>query len=202
MEASGDEKLSKKTTKSLEDFVKSYNMEIDSLYVENQLSDKLDRPELLKLINECKFYDVILVEDINILSRLTNKCWKKLQHAAQSKNVRVVAINIPATYPILKSYAEINNNDVLSISNNILIEVLGAINSEYNSRYSNKSKAKKKSTGRKPDLKLYAAINKLSDDGYTYEEISKELNCSSTTISRAKKWNAENQISKKKRAVI
>lgn len=192
MEASDDEKLSEKTTTSLKDFVKSHNIGIDSLYIENQLSDKLDRPELLKLINECKLDDVILVDDINIFSRLTNKCWKKLQHAAQSKNVRVVAINIPATYPSLKSSTKMNNNDGLSVSNNILIEVLGAINSEYNSRYSNKGKAKKRSAGRKPDLKLYEAINKLSDDGYTYEDISEELNCSSTTISRAKKWNAEN----------
>jgi DNA invertase Pin-like site-specific DNA recombinase len=51
-------------------------------FVENESGARLDRPELFRLLADCRLGDVLLVEQVDRLSRLTEADWlKRVQEA-------------------------------------------------------------------------------------------------------------------------
>lgn len=195
LRASTKEQDAKRAKKLLEDFAKTNHLDICSFYIENESGAKLDRPELFRLLNDCKPGDILLVEDIDRLSRLNTKDWEKLKAAIKLKDVRIVAVNVPTTHAVIKSSADDFDNRMMGAINEMLIEMLAAIaRRDYDQRRERqaqgiaKAKAEGKFTGRKTDFELYKSINKLSCAGHTYKEIINLLGCSSRTISKAKKW--------------
>lgn len=55
---------------SIDVFAQERDISICNYYIENESGALLDRPELFKLLNDCYPSDILLVEDINRLSRL------------------------------------------------------------------------------------------------------------------------------------
>lgn len=58
-------------------------------YVENASGTKLERPVLNQLLNESTENDVLLVESIDRLSRLTQKDWETLKSKVNAKGLRL-----------------------------------------------------------------------------------------------------------------
>ena len=48
-------------------------------YVENESGAKLDRPELFRLLRDSRPGDILLIEQVDRLSRLTTDDWQKLR---------------------------------------------------------------------------------------------------------------------------
>lgn len=70
---------------------------IAASYIENESGATLKRPELFRLLSDCQPGDVLLVEQVDRLSRLTAADWDRLRHEIQSRRVRVVALDLPTS---------------------------------------------------------------------------------------------------------
>ena len=63
----------------LEAFAADHGLEIASWYVENESGAKLQRPELFRLIEDARKGDLLLVEQVDRLSRLKADDWETLK---------------------------------------------------------------------------------------------------------------------------
>lgn len=197
LRASTDEQDVNRAKQDLINFANEHNLNICNFYSENISGATLKRPELLRLLDDSQENDILLVEDIDRLSRLNNSDWQKLKDIIRDKKIRIVAVNAPTTW----SQTQIQNgnefdNRILSAINELLIDMLASFaRRDYEQRRERqaqgikKAKQQGKFKGRKTDVKLYKSIVKLTKAGHTYKEIIELLGCSSRTISKAKKWH-------------
>ena len=63
---------------SLNAFAAERNLTIAAWYVENESGAKLARPELFRLLHDSRPGDVLLIEQVDRLSRLTASDWECL----------------------------------------------------------------------------------------------------------------------------
>lgn len=82
----------------LENFAADRKLVICNYYVENESGAKLHWPELFRLLNDCRAHDILLVEDVDRLSRLTSADWETLKTTISTREVCVVAVNVPTTW--------------------------------------------------------------------------------------------------------
>ena len=74
-------------------------------YVENHTGTKLERPELTKLLNESEQGDILLVESVDRLSRLTQKDFDILKERIKQKGLRLIVADLPtATRYSIRQY--------------------------------------------------------------------------------------------------
>lgn len=195
LRASTNEQDANRAKESLIDFAEKQQLKICNFYVENKSGATLERPELNRLLDDCVSGDILLVEDIDRLSRLNAQDWSCLKNTIKQKNVKVVALNVPTSWVCLNSDKDTFDSRMLDAINDMLIDMLASIaRRDYEQRRQRQAqgieiaKAKGKFAGRKKNISLYKSINKLLNSGHTYKEIIEILGCSSTTISRATKW--------------
>jgi Resolvase, N terminal domain len=62
----------------LKAFASERGLSVAACYVENESGAKLSRPELFRLLNDAQPGDILLVEQVDRLSRLTSADWEKL----------------------------------------------------------------------------------------------------------------------------
>ena len=96
LRASTHEQDATRAKNVLNTFASNQKLVICNYYIENESGAKLQRPELFRLLADCQSQDVLLVEDVDRLSRLTAEDWDALKTIIKSKNIRVVAVNVPA----------------------------------------------------------------------------------------------------------
>jgi DNA invertase Pin-like site-specific DNA recombinase len=70
LRASTDERDATRARASVESFAAEHGLNIVGKYVENELVAKLARPELFRLIADSRPDDVLLIEQVDCLSRL------------------------------------------------------------------------------------------------------------------------------------
>lgn len=201
LRASTEEQDANRARQSIMDFAIQHGIEIAKFYVENESGTKLDRPKLTELIDDCTEGDILLVEDIDRLTRLNADDWKTLKSRMSNKGIKVVALNIPTTYRQMNAEeAEGITKEIMIAVNEMMIEMLVSISrNDYDKRRERqaqgiaKAKIEKKYTGKKPNTKRYNLILDLLDSGKSYSYIREHLGVSPVTISRAKKWREKNQ---------
>lgn len=82
-----------------------HNVIICNYYAENESGARLERPELFRLLNDSRPGDVLLIEDVDRLSRLKGDEWEKLKAIIRQRGVWVVAVNVPTTWQHLSPRA-------------------------------------------------------------------------------------------------
>lgn len=196
LRASTAEQDANRARATLEKFANDNELRIAKFYVENESGAKLERPRLNELLEDCSEGDILLIEDIDRLTRLKADDWEILRNRIAMKKIKIVAVNVPTTH------MQMNNNDftaaILSAVNTMLIELLATVaRRDYEQRRERqaqgieKAKAQKKYTGKKPNIKKYELILNLLDAGHSYAYIHENIGASPVTISRAKKWREE-----------
>lgn len=75
----------------LEQFVQERGYKIASYYRENISGTKLDRPELGRLLMDSHHSDILLVEQIDRLTRLSNSDWMTLKKQIEQHELRIVS---------------------------------------------------------------------------------------------------------------
>ena len=60
--------------------------------------EKLERPELFRLLADAEPGDILLFEQVDRLSRLTDGDWQKLKAELAAKHIRVVALDLPTCW--------------------------------------------------------------------------------------------------------
>jgi DNA invertase Pin-like site-specific DNA recombinase len=195
LRASTDEQNADRARSELEAFVHEHGHKIASFYVENESGTKLDRPKLMRMIQDAHEGDVIVVEQIDRLARLKQQDWNTLKSRLAEKRLSVVSKEIPTSHMALKQSENDEFTDsILRAVNAMLMDMLAAVaRKDYEDRRRRQNqgiadaKAKGKYRGRSPDTEKRAKIAKMLASGLTYNDIQSTVQCSRKLISSVAK---------------
>ncbi|SQK63648.1 resolvase domain-containing protein [Escherichia coli] len=98
LRASTAEQDASRALETIEAFARERGLIICSYYIENESGSRLDRPELFRLLRDCQQNDILLIEDVDRLSRLSGEDWNTLKKMIRQKDIRVMAVNVPTTW--------------------------------------------------------------------------------------------------------
>ncbi|WP_245688447.1 recombinase family protein [Vibrio sonorensis] len=89
----------------LDDFVKERGHRIASYYTENESGTQLARPELGRLLLDSHKDDILLVEQIDRLTRLSNEDWATLKRQIDERGLKIVSLDVPTSWEVLSGKA-------------------------------------------------------------------------------------------------
>lgn len=161
-------------------------------YIENHTGTKLERPQLNKLLDESKDGDILLVESVDRLSRLTQDDFSTLKQRIKDKGLRLVVQDLPTTHALINATDDITNA-VLTVVNNMLIDLLATMARLDNEKRKERIKQGLERSGYKPKGKTaneakhkrileLAALGSMSKD-----EIAKAVGVGVATVYRVLK---------------
>jgi DNA invertase Pin-like site-specific DNA recombinase len=190
LRASTKEQDAQRAKADLEDFAKERGLRIAAFYVENESGASLKRPELFRLLCDCHGGDILLIEQVDRLSRLNAEDWEKLKSELQARRVRVVALDLPTSWMMTNSTDEMTSR-MMEALNAMMLDMLAAIaRKDYTDRKRRqaqgiaKLKAEGGYRGRKEDTKRNAAIMDMLRRGDSWNHIIAATGCSRSTLSR------------------
>ena len=198
LRASTSEQDANRARQSLADFATQHGATVAAWYVENESGAKLQRPELHRLIADAHPGDVLLVEAIDRLSRLSQSDWETLRQTLKAKRIRIVAVDLPTTHPGMQAAAgdEFTRRMMEAISE-MMVEMLAAIaRKDYEQRRQRqaqgieKAKAEGKYQGRPQDAAKRAKIRALLAEGWSVRKTADFVGCSTSTVQAVKAEHA------------
>ncbi|WP_121319193.1 recombinase family protein [Paraburkholderia sp. RAU2J] len=190
LRASTKEQDANRARSDLIEFAKERGLQIVSFYTENESGASLQRPELFRLLSDCHEGDILLVEQVDRLSRLNNDDWQRLKGELQSRRVRVVALDLPTSWMMTNTTDDMTGR-MMDALNAMMLDMLAAIaRKDYEDRRRRQQQGieKLKSTGgykgRTPDVQRNAAIMNMLRRGDSWNSIVAATGCSRSTLSR------------------
>lgn len=163
-----------------------------STYVENFSGTKLNRPVLNTLLEESNQGDILLVESVDRLSRLSQDDFSILKEKIKSKGLKLIIHDLPTTH-INNATSDKMTNEILNVINSMLIDLLATMARLDNEKRKERIKqglenAGYKPTGKKPDRKKHNRIKELLlNGGMTKEEIAQAVKVGIATVYRVQK---------------
>ena len=194
LRASTDQQDASRAQQDLEKFVSERGLSIAATYTENESGASLKRPELFRLLEDCQPGDVLLVEQVDRLSRLNADDWEKLKREISERQVRIVALDLPSSHAMATNNGDEFTGRMLEAVNAMLLDMLAAVaRKDYEDRKRRtaqgiaRARAAGKFKGRPEDKERNAKIKKLLDSGMTWTEVQKLAGCSRATVARVAK---------------
>ena len=199
LRASTKEQDANRARASLRAFAKGRGLKIAATYVENESGASLQRPELFRLLADSEPGDLMLIEQVDRLSRLNAADWNRLKAELYAKQVRVVALDLPTSHQFVT--ADDFTGRMLASINGMMLDMLAAISrKDYEDRRRrqvegiarNKSAisektGKPKYAGRPEDAKRNAGILSMLRKGQSWNSIIAATGCSRSTLARLAK---------------
>jgi len=192
LRASTKSQDAKRAQKRMKSFAEGNGYRIDDWYIENESGASLQRPELMRMLNEADKGDVILIEQIDRLSRLSEDDWDALKTIINAKQLAVVSLDLPTSQMALtdKSASDFQGAMLRAI-NGMMLDMLAAISrKDYEDRRHrqregiDKAKAEGKFLGRRADEDLHMAIMTLRKSGRSLADVSRISGASLSTVNR------------------
>ncbi|ENV31871.1 recombinase family protein [Acinetobacter gerneri] len=157
-------------------------------YVENESGTMLDRPVLNQLLEDSSNGDTLLVESVDRLSRLSQNDFEVLKGRIKDKGLKLVVADLPTTHMLVNSADNITSS-ILSLVNNMLIDLLATMARLDNDKRRERIKqglerSGYKPTGKKADIAKHIRIKELNNKGLTKDEIAKAVGCGVATVYR------------------
>lgn len=191
LRASTQEQDANRARDQIQQFAIDHGLTIASYYVENESGASLKRPELFRLLNDCQAGDVLLIEQVDRLSRLNDADWEALKREINVRGVRIVALDLPTSWQSINS--DETTSRIMSAVNNMLLDMLAAIaRKDYTDRRRRQAQGIQKAKvdglykGRQEDTQRNAVIADMLTKGMTWGDIQKATGCSRSTLSRIK----------------
>ncbi|MBF7683668.1 recombinase family protein [Acinetobacter sp. B5B] len=159
-------------------------------YVENFSGTLLNRPQLNRLLNESKSGDVLLVESVDRLSRLSQQDFEILKHQIKQKGLKLIVADLPTTHHLIQ---EGMTGDILSVINAMLIDLLATMARLDNDKRKERIKqgllrSGYKPKGKAPNRAKHARIKQLlALETMTKEEVAKAVGVGVATVYRVAK---------------
>ncbi|TWR81664.1 recombinase family protein [Pseudomonas saxonica] len=110
---------------ALESFAIEKALTITGVYAENISGTKLNRPELLSLLDTAESGDVLLVESVDRLSRLSQADWDTLKATIKAKGLRFVVADLPTSHMLVE--AKGITGQIMDVINNMLIDLMATM---------------------------------------------------------------------------
>lgn len=193
LRASTDEQDANRARDVLDGFAAERGLRIAAWYIENESGTKLARPELFRLLADCRPADMLLVEQVDRLSRLTSADWQKLRADIDAKQVRIVALDLPTSWNLAAPADEFTGRMFAAI-NAMMLDVLAAVaRKDYDDRRRRqaegqaKAKTEGRYKGRQANVARNAGIAAMLRAGRTWDEIQAATGCGRAHLSRIKK---------------
>ena len=191
LRASTSEQDATRARDQLRAFVAERGLKIAAWYTENESGAKLARPELFRLLADAQPGDVLLVEQVDRLSRLTTGDWEKLKAELTSRRVRVVALDLPTSWMMATANADEFTSRIFEAINGMLLVMLAAVaRKDYDDRRRRqaqgqaKAKAEGRYKGRPEDIERNARIAQMLAAQQTWSTIQSFTGCSLATIAK------------------
>ena len=186
--ASTKDQNAERALSELISFSKSYD-DNHVKYVEYFSGTKLDRPALTKLLVDANQDDILLVESVDRLSRLSQDDFAILKQRIKDKGLRLVVADLPTTHTINVGMT----GEILNVVNNMLIDLLATMAKLDNDKRRERikqglAKSGYKPTGKKPNTTKHNRIRELdSQNNMTKDEIAKAVGVGVATVYRVLK---------------
>ncbi|MGR9319156.1 recombinase family protein [Rhizobium leguminosarum] len=175
-------------------FAEERRLKIAASYVENESGASLKRPELFRLLADCHPGDVLLVEQVDRLSRLNAEDWEKLKAEIQARRVKVVALDLPTSWMMATADKDDIQSRILDAINGMMLDMLAAIaRKDYEDRRRRQAQgivaaqARGAYKGRREDEERNAGIVKMLEKGMSWNTIVAATGCSRSTLARLAK---------------
>ena len=193
LRASTDEQDASRARGAIEAFAADHDLTIVGTFIENESGARLDRPELFRLLADSRPGDVLLVEQVDRLSRLTESDWLKLRAAIEAKQVRVVALDLPTSWQLTAAGDEFTRRMFAAI-NAMMLDMLAAVaRKDYVDRRRRQTEGIKKAKaagayrGRPEDTDRNAGIAGMLRFGMSWTAIQAATGCSRATVAKVAK---------------
>jgi DNA invertase Pin-like site-specific DNA recombinase len=176
----------------LQRFADEKGLHIVHFYVEQESGAKLTRPVLFELINASAPGEVLLIEQVDRLSRLNSTDWEALKLKLAAKRIRVVALDLPTSWIATTPSSEDDGTQgLLDAINRMLLDMLAVVaRKDYTDRRRRQAQgiAKAKTDGlyrgRKADTERHAQILDMLDRKMSWADVVKITGASRSTLSR------------------
>src|SRR5215213_6134882 len=199
LRASTNEQDATRARQQLEAFAAEHGLHIAAYYVENESGAKLARPELFRLLADARPGDILLIEQVDRLSRLTASDWEKLKADLATRRVRVVALDLPTSWMMATTKADDFSARMFDAINGMMLDVLAAVaRKDYEDRRRRQAQGQAKAKaaglykGRKEDQARNNGIAAMLKAGSSWSQIQAATGCSRATIAKiAKRFDAK-----------
>jgi len=190
LRASTAEQDASRAKADLDAFASERGLRIAAYYVENESGASLRRPELFRLLSDCHAGDVLLIEQVDRLSRLDAEDWENLKRELQVRKVRVVALDLPTSWMMTGATDEMTAR-MMDALNGMMLDMLAAIaRKDYTDRRRRqqqgieKLKAAGGYKGRKEDVQRNEAMMAMLRRGDSWNRVIAATGCSRSTLAR------------------
>ncbi|MBB1249202.1 recombinase family protein [Rhizobium sp. G21] len=194
LRASTKEQDASRARADLAKFAQERGLRVAGYYAENESGASLKRPELFRLLTDSEPGDILLVEQVDRLSRLNAADWQRLKAEITGRQVRVVALDLPTSWMLATAERDDVQSRILEAINGMMLDMLAAIaRKDYDDRRRRQAqgieqaKARGEYKGRPEDKERNAAIIKLLEAGQSWRSIAAATGCSMATLSRLAK---------------
>jgi DNA invertase Pin-like site-specific DNA recombinase len=188
LRASTDDQDANRARDQLQAFAAERGLKIAAWYVENESGATLARPELFRLLGDAQPGDILLVEQVDRLSRLKAEDWERLKAELTARRVRVVALDLPTSWMMATSASDEFTGRMFEAINAMLLDVLAAsARKDYDDRRRRqaqgqaKAKAEGRYKGRPVDTDRNEGIARLLASGQSWSAIQDVTGCSRAT---------------------
>lgn len=175
-------------------FAKERGLKIAATYLENESGASLARPELFRLLADCEPGDILLIEQVDRLSRLNASDWERLKDEIRRRRIRIVALDLPTSHGMATANEDDFTARMLEALNGMLLDMLAAIaRKDYEDRRRRQAqgitKAKQEGLyrGRPEDTERNNAIMKMLKGGQSWASIVAATGASRSTLARLAK---------------
>lgn len=197
LRASTNEQDANRARKQLEDFAAEHKLKVVGRYVENESGAKLHRPELFRLLNDANASDILLVEQVDRLSRLSAPDWQMLREEISKRQVRIVALDLPTSWRLAETADDFTDRMFAAV-NGMMLDMLAAVaRKDYDDRRRRvkqgqaKAKAEGRYRGRTEDTKRNDLIGSMLLAGLSWTQIQEGTKASRATVAKIAKRQKE-----------
>ena len=194
LRASTDDQDANRARDQLQAFAFERGLTIAAWYVENESGATLSRPELFRLLADAHPGDILLVEQVDRLSRLKAEDWERLKAELTARRMRVVALDLPTSWMMATNSADEFTGRMFEAINGMMLDMLAAVaRKDYDDRRRRqaqgqaKAKAEGRYKGRPEDAERNDGIARMLDAALSWGAIQNATGCSRATIAKISK---------------
>lgn len=182
---------------ALEEFAAEKGLTIVGVYAENISGTKLNRPELMRLLDAAKPGEIIACESVDRLSRLSHADWETLKAAIKAKGLRLVIADLPTTHMMAQDKGI--TGQIMEVINAMLLDLMATMArldqekrvERINEGLKNKRAAEPdwKPAGKSKNAELWKKVQALITKNPTLsaDDVAKLADCGVATVYRIKR---------------
>ncbi|MEN4749725.1 recombinase family protein [Pseudomonas sp. Ps21-P2] len=182
---------------ALEAFAVEKGLGVVGVYAENISGTKLQRPELMRLLETAESGEILLCESVDRLSRLSQDDWEVLKTTIKAKGLRLVIADLPTSHMLVQDKGI--TGQIMEVINNMLLDLMATMArldqekrvERIKQGIENKKAADPewKPTGKTKNIdlwkKVYSLVAKHPD--MTADDVAKLAECGVATVYRIKR---------------